>query len=375
MNPLLRQLLSRYMAPAGEGGSDTSGADSGDRGDDWAPTDDDAGDTTKAAAKGGEGDDDVDPENPDKGDDRGADKKDKKVEAKKDGAADDKDKGEKDDAEKDKGEKDDADKADKDKRKDDRIPASRHKAILEKERAAREEVEKRLAKYEQGDRVAATNDAIKRAEDQIAALDKEYAKLLVDGDHEKAADKRREMRKLEDEVVERKSDMKAQAATSLAIERVRYDTAVDRLEAAYDVLNPKSDDFDEEKSQEVLDLSVVYRSRGLTPAEAIQKAAKTLLGAETKKQERATDAKPRVDKEDAEAEKKKLAKEEERRRAQVDKNLDANKRQPADTSKIGADSDKAGGGIDAKSVMKMSQNEFAKLDEATLSRLRGDTLA
>jgi len=48
---------------------------------------------------------------------------------------------------------------------------------------------------------------------------------------------------------------------------------------------------------------------------------------------------------------------------------------PADTSKTGRDSDKAGGGaMDAKQVMGLSQDKFAALNEETLSRLRGDTL-
>ena len=36
------------------------------------------------------------------------------------------------------------------------------------------------------------------------------------------------------------------------------------------------------------------------------------------------------------------------------------------------DSDKAGGGLSPKDVMSMSQEEFAKLTEDQLSRLRGD---
>lgn len=43
MNMLLKKLLSRYMAPAGEDGTDTGGTDTGseDRGDDFTPTGDD----------------------------------------------------------------------------------------------------------------------------------------------------------------------------------------------------------------------------------------------------------------------------------------------------------------------------------------------
>lgn len=50
MNPLLRTLLSRYMAPAGDDGSDTGGTGAIDRGDDFAPTDDDGATPAKAPA-------------------------------------------------------------------------------------------------------------------------------------------------------------------------------------------------------------------------------------------------------------------------------------------------------------------------------------
>jgi hypothetical protein len=365
VNPLLQRLMARYMKPAGEDGSDTSGSDSGDRGDDWTPTDDDAADLAARAE--------------DKGDDKGdKDEEDKPAPKKKPAKAAAKEESEEESEveEEEEEEEEEGEGKDKNKRKDTRMPLSRHKKILEKERAERAEVERRLQAYEQGDRVAATNEAIKKTEDKILALDKEYAKLMVDGDHEKAAEKRAEIRKLENDIIEQKSDLKAQAATARAIEKVRYDTTVERLEAAYPQLNPEHDDFDGEAAQDVLDLASTYRSqRNMTPAEAIQKAAKKLLGAETKKQEQAVDTKARVDKDEVKAEEKKQAKEEQRRRNQVEKNLDANKRQPADTSRVGADSDKAGGGLTDKDVLKMSHDDFTKLDEATLSRLRGDTLA
>ena len=42
---------------------------------------------------------------------------------------------------------------------------------------------------------------------------------------------------------------------------------------------------------------------------------------------------------------------------------------------MGQDSDKLGGGaVTAKDAMKMSDEDFAKLDEKTLARMRGDEL-
>lgn len=366
----LHWIFNRFMAPAGEDGSDNGGGATEDRGDSWTPTNDDDGDgddaaTAAAAKEAAEKKEAAAKEAAEKKEAETAEEKAAKAKAEK-GAK--KKEGENDEDEDDKDEKDET-------RKDTRVPLARHKAVLEKERAERAELEKKLAQYQQGDRIAVINDAIKKAEDKILALDKEYTKLMVDGDHEKAAEKRQEIRALETEIVEQKSDMKAQAATARAVEKVRYDTTVERLEAAYPVLNPDDkDNFDAEQAQDVMDLATTYRNKGMTPAEAIQKAAKKLLGAETAKQNKAVDTKARVDEDEVAAEKKRQEKEAERKKAQVAKNLEANKQQPSNTARVGADNDKAGGGVDAKGVLKMSQEDFNKLDDATLSRMRGDTI-
>lgn len=60
MNMLLKKLLSRYMAPAGEDGTDTGGTDTGseDRGDDFTPTgDDEAGEGADVGQSAGAGED------------------------------------------------------------------------------------------------------------------------------------------------------------------------------------------------------------------------------------------------------------------------------------------------------------------------------
>jgi hypothetical protein len=349
----LHPILRRYRAPAGEGGSVE------DRGDSWTPTDDvdtSAADDTAATPE-------------------------KKAPAKEAAAADA-------EAEDDPVTEDDpavetkAEKDDKGSKKDTRMPLSRHKEILERERAAREEAERKLAQYEGGNRIAVINDSIKKVEDKVLAMDKEYSKLVTDGEHEKAASKMREIRELEREVADQKSELRAQAATAQAVEKMRYDITVERLEEAYPTLNPDHDDHDAEVTQDVLDLATTYRTtRRMPPAQAIQKAAQKLLGVANKKQESATEVQARVDKEAAaaaaakEAKDGKESKEKDRRTAQVAKNVDASKKQPPDTTKLGADSDKAGGGVNSKDIMKMSQDDFAKLDEQTLARMRGDVIA
>jgi hypothetical protein len=63
-----------------------------------------------------------------------------------------------------------------------------------------------------------------------------------------------------------------------------------------------------------------------------------------------------------------------RKKEAVERNIDAAKKQPAATKSLGLDHDKRGGGLDAKSVMSMNYEEFAKLGDDVKSKLRGDTL-
>lgn len=90
---------------------------------------------------------------------------------------------------------------------------------------------------------------------------------------------------------------------------------------------------------------------------------KKVLGQADKSQERATEVTPKVDAKDVAAERKKAA---------VKKSVETSNKTPANPDKVGMDSDKAGGTLTAKEIMKMSQDEFRKLPDDVLSRMRGD---
>lgn len=324
-----------YMKPADDGGVD-GGATTVDRGDEWNPTPDEP----KPAPATPEA-----KETPP---------------APKDEVKDDKDEA-KDDKDEVKGEKDD-------KKKDTRVPLSRHQEILARERERREALEREVAELKQGKQVAATNEQITAAEEKVVAMEADYMKLLAEGDVKGAAAKMAEIRKTERSIIEATARMETQAAEARAYERVRYDTTVERLEAAYPVINPDHDDFDKNVVAEVIELRDGYVATGkYSLAEALQKACKTLLKTETKRQETATTADVRVDKEDVAK-----AVREERKADAVKRNADVANKQPATLAGVGADSDKAGGKLKAQDVIKLDQKAFSKLAEADLSKLRGD---
>lgn len=328
--------IARLHRPADDfAGSDTGGTDTMDRGDDFVPTDDDAATTEKSEPKSaGADDEDLDPEDPDT--DPDADTKAK----------------------------------DKPKKKDDRIPLARHKEMLEKERTKRAELEQKLQQYQRGGEVAELNEGITKAEDKLMGLEKEYSKLLADGEVEKASALMSQIRNLERQVVEAKSDMKIAAAEARATERARYNIALERIEQAYPELNADHEDYDEELMQDIVDLKASYEDRrGLTPTDAMQKAVDKLLGTRTKAQQKAIDTTPRVTDKDVAAEVKDA-----RKKDAVKKTLDAVGKQPPNAAKVGLDSDKAGGSLTSKDVLKLSQDDFSKLSDEMLAQLRGDDL-
>lgn len=252
-------------------------------------------------------------------------------------------------------------------KKDSRIPLSRHKEILEKEREQRAALERQLAQYQQGSQLASVNEEITALENNVLKLEKEYANLLTDGEIDKATAVMQQIRKAERDMAESKSDMKIHAAEIRATERARYNTALERVEAAFPTLNPDHDDYDEAAMAEVADLKSAYEMKGLTPTAALQKAVKMIVEPRTTRQEVATSSNPRVNEKDVAAERKKGA---------VEKTVKAVSKTPPSLSRVGLDGDKLGGGADsAEAVMRMSQKEFAQLSDEALARMRGDDLS
>ena len=247
-----------------------------------------------------------------------------------------------------------------------RIPLERHEAILTKEREKRADLERQLAQFQNGGKIADVNAEITAAEDKITTLWKEYNALLTDGELEKAAAKQADITRTERQMAEAKSDMKIQAAEARAVERARYSVALERIETAYPELNEDHDDFDADTMAEVVELKDAYMLKGLTPTAALQKAVKLIVEPRTTRQEIATTATPKVNDKDVAAERKKEA---------VGKTLEATGKTPPSLTKVGQDSDKMGGGkLDSKAVMQMSQKAFAKLSDETLAEMRGDNL-
>ncbi len=334
MNPLLQKILNRYQKQADDDGSDLPGGDA-DYGDDFTPTDDGAEDAQ--AAK-----DDADDEPTTADEDLRAaaeELEEGTEEAKKTGTP----------------------KSGKGKF----IPLDRHEKLLKKERARREELEAQLSQSRAGQQMAQANEDLSRVEDELVTMEARYNDLLAEGDTQAAAQLMTQIRRKNAELNSITAAQRDAEVMARAVEKVRFDEALDRIEEAYPELDPDSDEYDEDTYQDVYDLMMAGRQRGLSATKALQRAVARVMGAETTAQKRATTATPRVDENDVAS----------RRRGEaVRRNLDAARRTPPATHRISANNDAAGGALTAKAVMKMSEDDFEKLSDKDLARLRGDVL-
>ena len=336
----IRQLISRgYWKPAGDEGSDTGGTGSAppvDRGDDFTSPLDSAG-------KG----DKLDPE-PD------ADKGDKK-----DGAPDLSKEGEETDEER--AEREKAEEA-AEKAKRIRIPKSRFDEAQAKARQREQALLEEINRLKGGQQAAATTRAVGEMRSKIEELQDKYEDLILDGKKDEARKVRRQVDELREELTEYQTNVKSDAARKAAVEELTYNAQLAGLEAKYPALNPEHEDFDEDKTDEVATLLNAFVKAGQKRADALAKAVKYVLGAP-----------PAAGKGGDEDKAKELA---DQRAADARKKAaEANKKQPPNGKDVGLDSDKAGGGKGGDvDVLRLSQDKFAKLDEETKAKLRGDTI-
>lgn len=265
------------------------------------------------------------------------------------------------DTEDDKGDED-KDAEDKSKKKDEpRIPKSRLDKVLTQLKEAQDQ----LAQLKGTQKQEESNADLKAAQGRLGELEKQLTKQIADGETEKATQTMAAIRELSEAISDFKADLKAQQATAQAVEQVRESMVIDRIEEAYPELNPRHEDYDEAKVSKVLKIRKGLMVTGDSPSEAMQEAVKLVMGdPKTSKERLATEVTPRVDKDKLAADRAAEARK---------RNAEAAGKQPPNAASVGMDSDKAGGAtLKAEDVMGMSQDEFAKLDEKTLAKLRGD---
>lgn len=248
-----------------------------------------------------------------------------------------------------------------------KIPKSRFDEAVGKEREAREAAERRAAELERqlraGEAQQVKTQEIEAIETKITELEAKHAELLLDGNSKEAAAVMKEIRHAERQIARAEAETLADRRISQTLEAKTFDAVIARIEADHPEFNPESENYDADLVELVLTKQQsLMRAQGLSPSAAMEKAAKDVAERFLKQPE------------PAKADTKGLAAAkvaEDRKAAQLAKNLDTAKKQPASMKESGIDSDKAGQ-TSALDVMNMTQEDFNALPESTKAKLRGD---
>lgn len=232
------------------------------------------------------------------------------------------------------------------------IRINKLKAQRDQERQAREALEARLAALEQASKKDATppKDPIAEINAQLDDLYVQVEEARADNNLKQAAALQRQIDAANREIVKLEATQIASATTSEAQENARYDAMLDRFESEIDLINPQSDGFDR-NAVKALEFHVqAYEKMGMKPTKALQTAVGLLF--------------PNVEKP---VEDKKVEDKPAKKKVDVQKAIDTQKKQPPDTSDRGTNRDDS-----SVKPSALSEDEWEKLPESKKAQLRGD---
>jgi len=237
------------------------------------------------------------------------------------------------------------------------VPKSRLDEVLSKQKALQKQLD---------DMKAAQVVAESAPEEyDFATKEVEYQTLVLDGEAEKAAALRQEMRKAEREQMAFEMRQEMTQTVNQNQQATALQTAATDLEVNFPVFDQNSESYNAEYTQEVIDLRDAFITQGLGAVEALGKAANFVV--------KSYDLVESGDEASALSGSKapaKRADEVAKKRAEVSRKLRAADAQPPELP--GESS--ANHGEKALDVASMSEDEFNALPEATLKRLRGDII-
>ena len=244
-----------------------------------------------------------------------------------------------------------------------RIPKQRFDEAMSKAKTRELQLQNQIDALEKDSAGKTKKTELTTMQTEINDLQDKYEDLILEGKKDEARAVRKEVEGKREELFDRRTTSKSEAAKRSAVEELKYDSALARHEGVHAAINPDSDSFDEDTASEVSELLEAFVARGFTRYAALDKAVKYVLGD-------AKSASGKKDTEETDTIRAQRAAEARRKAA------DAATKQAPSTGGIGKDSDKGGQGADGSNinVMKLSQEKFAELNEEQLSTLRGDTV-
>ena len=241
------------------------------------------------------------------------------------------------------------------KKKGQMVPKSRLDEVLAKQKA----LQKQLDELKQANQPPPPN----LPSYDFEAKEREYQDFILDGEPDKAAKLRSEIRNAEREAMSHELRREVEQTVSRNNEETALQQAANLLETEYPVFDQNSADYNEDYTQEVIELRDAFMIQGLGAVDALSKASNFVIkahdiGSESDDSSALT----------AKQAPKKSVDEVAKKRAEVAKKLDAAKKQPPELPGEGSSSH----GEKALDISSLSEEEFNALPEATLRRLRGD---
>ena len=149
------------------------------------------------------------------------------------------------------------------------VPKARLDEVLQKQKA----LQKQLDDMREAQKPA------EDAPDEYAFVEKEmeYQNLLLDGEAEKAAALRAEIRKAERTQIEYEMSQKMTETVSHNQQANALQQAADALESEFPIFDRKSDQFSEQLTNKVVELRDAFIIKGENPVAALSKAAKFVI--------------------------------------------------------------------------------------------------
>ena len=234
------------------------------------------------------------------------------------------------------------------------VPKARLDEVLAKQKALQKQL----------DEVNAANAKSEEAPESydFDAKEVEYQNMVLDGETNKAVALRREIRKAERADLEFEMRQEMSQTVNQYRQMTALQQAANAMEEAYPVFNRDSESYNEEYTNEVVELRDMFMQRGYEAVDALSKAVKYVVKdydlGEVEAEAPSLAGSPKKSDE--------LAK----KRAQISKKLKAADAQPPE---LPGESSSLHG-EKALDVSAMTEEEFNALPEATLKRLRGDII-
>jgi len=227
-----------------------------------------------------------------------------------------------------------------------RIPKHRFDEVNERRKAA----EQRLAELEKQSQSEGNEPKI---DFDFEAKEEAYMDAVLDGEKDKAKQIRNEIRQAEQQLYRQEVEQYSSSTREATKTELKLQETVDQLQTDYPVFDGQSDQYDENLTAEALDLFEGFKGRGYDPVTAMQRATRYVVRANGLDQPAETEQPKGLEAGQHQATKEQAAKKAEK----------AAKQPPQPSSRTTDES---------RDVMNLTEEDFDKLSEADLRRLRGD---